>query len=730
MFWTGRSAGVLFICGMIVTFHSPIPAQLPAPSFNHLKRDVDLFSSTYFTLAEDPYGFIWFGSHSGGGLYRYDGYDLVTFQAQADRLQNSIAGSRITRVYFGSDSTMYVGTAFGFTRMDPVSGHLKNFNNNLDSIADPGIGSTTSFCLDTFHDILWIGSHAGLQKMKAGENAITLLSPANASGGDFPKNITQILQAEDEPNRLWISSYEGLYEFDISSSRFAYHPCPQFPDRQAAIYDMYLEPPLVWISTNDGSIMSYNADSGAWKIYPVNRSDAELKSVYGLARVNENECWLSTEQTVGRFNITTGNYEYWTHSPDYPDGLLHNGGFRDIIFDRHGRLWVASWHGIQFAKQAFLPAPSGGETKVAIIGVDIFPVLEVSQPPLLYTQPLTLQQDQRDVTFKFVLPNPLHPGAVRYQFMLEGHDRDWIDTDQRLARYSRLSGGDYVFRVRGREDPDQEWTSVTSLPVHIEKRVAEFWWFWATLVGVGLMAAYLLYYWLVSRARKEERLKADFEHKLSEIQMQALRAQMNPHFLFNSLNSIKYFAITKSKDETATYLSKFALLVRSILNNSKSRTISLKDELEALKLYIEIEHLRLDGKFDYNVEIDKSIHISQAQIPPMILQPFVENAIWHGLMHKDGRGFLLVQVKDMGDQIQCIIEDNGIGRKRAAELKATKTEHKESVGMKITSDRIELINRIYKIDTQVQVVDLVDENGGAAGTRIVIHIPLIRDEEE
>ncbi|HQW25605.1 MAG TPA: hypothetical protein PLV75_06590, partial [Saprospiraceae bacterium] len=118
------------------------------------------------------------------------------------------------------------------------------------------------------------------------------------------------------------------------------------------------------------------------------------------------------------------------------------------------------------------------------------------------------------------------------------------------------------------------------------------------------------------------------------------------------------------------------------------------------------------------------------QIPPMILQPYVENAIWHGLMHKDGRGKLLVQVKDMGHQIQCIIEDNGIGRLKASEFRGKQTDHKKSVGMQITSDRIALINRIYQIDTQVHVIDLMDEHGTATGTRVVINIPLIHDEEE
>lgn len=316
-----------------------------------------------------------------------------------------------------------------------------------------------------------------------------------------------------------------------------------------------------------------------------------------------------------------------------------------------------------------------------------------------------------------------------YQYKLVGYDKDWIQTDQRRVRYSKLRGGDYTFMVTGKEGESSEWLPVTTLDVHLEKRLTEEWWFWPLILALSLATATLFYRYMIRRTRKEEQLKAEFDHKLSEIQMQALRAQMNPHFLFNSLNSIKYYAISKSKDETATYLSKFAMLVRAILNNSKSRTISLKDELDALQLYIEIEHLRLEGKFVYVIDIDTSIQIRNAQIPPMILQPYVENAIWHGLMHKDGMGRLLVQVKDMGNQIQCIIEDNGIGRARSAEIRKSQMDHKKSVGMQITSDRIALINRIYQIDTQVHVIDLTDDHGKPTGTRVVMNIPLINEDD-
>ena len=260
--------------------------------------------------------------------------------------------------------------------------------------------------------------------------------------------------------------------------------------------------------------------------------------------------------------------------------------------------------------------------------------------------------------------------------MMEGYDDTWVSTRNRSVRYPKLPGGNFRFLVKGREGND-EFTAITALDLNIDKRLMEQWWFWlmslaltGSLVGGG--------FWLRIRAvRKEEKLRAKFQQDLAEVQMQALRSQMNPHFLFNCLNSIKYYAINKTKDETADYLSKFSLLVRTILNNSKSDTVSLNDELDAIRLYIEIENLRLENKFEYHIEIDPAVEVTQVKIPPMVLQPYVENAIWHGLMPLKERGKLILQVKNIGDRMQCIIEDNGIGREAARDIEFKKSPIQE-----------------------------------------------------
>jgi ligand-binding sensor domain-containing protein len=703
---------------------------LPAPSFYHLKRDFELFSAYYRLPTEDPYGFIWFGSGTGGGLYRYDGYDLICFNADPNRKAESIATDLIYSIYLAPDSNLYAGTILGFTRINLVNGSLKNFFIYYDSIPNPSAGVISAFFLDTLQKTLWIGTHYGLMSMNVATEKFTMLRPTPSIGQLIPDNIFQIYQDSVQSNVLWLLADEGIFKYDIASNQYTHVSIPGTASDNRITYGIK-EPKssIIWLATTEDFITSFHPTSNTWKNYPV--KNPEGTPWIGLLPLNENECWISGDSTVGRLNLQNGLFESWRYRREYPDGLLYHGWYSNLLNDRHGRLWVTSFQGVQYAKEAFLPKSTAvEELKVRITGVDIVPVFEKKQKALMYRQAIELQRDQRDISFQFVLPNPLDKSKVKYQYKLAGFDNDWIQTDQRRVRYSKLSGGDYTFMVTGKEGDASDWLPMTQLKIHIDQRISELWWFWTILGLIALTFAIMLYRYMILRARKQERIKSDFENKLSEIQMQALRAQMNPHFLFNSLNSIKYYAISKSKDETASYLSKFALLVRTILNNSKSHTISLKDELEALQLYIEIEHLRLEGKFDYVVDIDKSIHVRQAQIPPMILQPYVENAIWHGLMHKDSKGLLLVQVKDLGNQIQCIIEDNGVGRERAAEIGKSRIGKEKSVGMQITGNRIEIINRIYGIDTQVHVIDLKDGENNPTGTRVVINIPLIRDEEE
>lgn len=671
----------------------------------------------------------------GGGLYRFDGYDLRSFLPDPHHLQSSLSGSRIACILPVHDTLLYVGTTFGFSALNPVTGNIRNFNNRLDSMADWRIGTTWRIVRDTATHILWLGTRHGLLKFDEYTRHTESMRPISMpADGNMPEDLTHVVRDNRNTDILWLGGSTGFFRYTITTGTYRYHSPPSYGPERLFVSDILQDTTdVLLIATARGEVLRFNKVTEEWRTYAlppsVNFPD-ERRTVFKLLHAWDNTLWLSTYTGVGMLDLQTGRYEALEYSESNPSGLLPNGAYRGMMFDRHGRMWVASWHGIQYTMQTLMPAATKTEhIKPAIVDVSVSPILRETQKPLLFNGAIQLEKAHRDVTFQYVLPNPLHHNTVGYQYLLKGFDRDWIQTDQRKARYTNLRGGQYQFMIRARESESDPWTDPATLDVMIPKKVTELWWFWAllSLAIIAIIIAIMRY--AILRVRKTAETKAAFENQLSEIQMQALRAQMNPHFLFNSLNSIKYYAISKTQQETAAYVSKFAMLVRAILNNSKSRTISLKDELDALRLYIEIEHLRLQGKFDYTLDIDGSLHIQQAQIPPMILQPYVENAIWHGLMHKEGNGRLVIQVKDLGTQIQCIIEDNGIGRQRAAELKKSQMEYKRSLGMQITGDRISLINRIYHIDTRVSIIDLEDGGGQPAGTRVVINIPLIHEDE-
>ena len=200
---------------------------------------------------------------------------------------------------------------------------------------------------------------------------------------------------------------------------------------------------------------------------------------------------------------------------------------------------------------------------------------------------------------------------------------------------------------------------------------------------------------------------------------------MNPHFIFNCLNSIQLFTAQNDPDKASEYLTKFSRLIRLVLDNSKTDKISLTNELETLKLYIEMESMRFRGKVKHEINIADDVDVSFIQIPPLLIQPFVENAIWHGLMHKEEGGMIKITITQPKENVLLVeVIDNGIGREKAMEYKSKSATKHKSYGMKITADRIELINQMYQTNTNVKVMDVKNDKNEVIGTKVIIEIPI------
>jgi LytS/YehU family sensor histidine kinase len=260
------------------------------------------------------------------------------------------------------------------------------------------------------------------------------------------------------------------------------------------------------------------------------------------------------------------------------------------------------------------------------------------------------------------------------------------------------------------------------------------WWFRvpAAILAVGLLYGIIRWrtqqkFRLQLERSQKEKLLADLRHKTADLEMQALRAQMNPHFIFNSLNSINRFILQNNKFQASEYLTKFSRLVRLILQNSKAPLISLESELESLKLYLELEALRFEQHFTYNVRVAEEIDEAMLKVPPLIIQPFAENAIWHGLMHKEEKGHIEIDIYQKEEVLYCRITDDGVGRKKASELKSRSSNTHHSMGMQITADRIALLQKQKLIETSILINDLVLADGQAGGTEVTIKLPVIYD---
>ena len=242
--------------------------------------------------------------------------------------------------------------------------------------------------------------------------------------------------------------------------------------------------------------------------------------------------------------------------------------------------------------------------------------------------------------------------------------------------------------------------------------------------AVLILSASVLSLVLYKRRRDAEVLKkdAEFRARVSDTEMKALRSQMNPHFIFNSLNSISDYVSRNDIQKAKEYLVKFAGIMRMILEYSEQKEISLADDLKALELYIQLEALRLRNKFSYEISIDEGIDSENTLVPPLMLQPFVENSIWHGLARKEGEGKLSIRIYLEDEMIKCSVEDNGIGRAKSAGWAGLAGSAagvgKKSMGIKITAERIALINQLRNADASMRWSDLEQ------GTRVEVWLPL------
>lgn len=336
-------------------------------------------------------------------------------------------------------------------------------------------------------------------------------------------------------------------------------------------------------------------------------------------------------------------------------------------------------------------------------------------------QEIKLPYDQNNITLSFSATELFFPERIEYAYQLSGVNKTWQYTDffKRRVIYSSLSPGRYVFKLKA-QMKGGNW-NVT--PTEYIITIMPAWWqttlFQATcaLIAALLIAAFIR--WRVVTTRKKEQVKLGYEKELLELEARALRAQMNPHFIFNCMNSIKALIQMDEKNKSVIYLTTFSRLIRTIFQNADRKEISLYEEIETCRLYTQLESMRFDDKLQYNFDIDTDTDFKSIMVPPLILQPFIENAIWHGIMPKESAGKLSVSIHAKDDKVFCTVEDDGIGRSKAIHNNNIYAMH-ESKGMKLTQSRLEINNILNQRNATVEIIDKVNGADQSGGTIVLL----------
>jgi len=306
-------------------------------------------------------------------------------------------------------------------------------------------------------------------------------------------------------------------------------------------------------------------------------------------------------------------------------------------------------------------------------------------------------------------------------------DGSWTPALTNPILIQNISPGEYEVKLRASLDKETWTNAPNNAMVAVRKPWWKKTWFYGLLALLAIISGYIFYsfYKKIQDQQEEEKKYEEAIKKVSEIEMKALRAQMNPHFMFNSLNSINNFILKNDQENASDYLTNFAQLMRIILENSRHEWVSLESELKALRLYINMEKLRFENAFFFHEEISEDLNQLTTVVPPMLIQPYIENAIWHGLLpKKDGRSELTLKISKDNGHLSILVEDNGIGRAQSQKNKSKFNFNKKSFGMKIISERIKMINDIYQLDASVKIEDKSEISANELGTRVLLSMKL------
>lgn len=566
---------------------------------------------------------------------------------------------------------------------------------------------------------------------------------------------------EDRQGRLWIGTDGGLYRYDVEENRFTNFKANPKSNSNNVIYQITQLPSSdrLILGSFRGGLQMFDPENEAFTVFKSSVLDSTSMSnnnVMSLEWMNKDTLLIGTYG--GGLNIMDVRTQKFKHITE-KDGLINNAVY-GILYEGNGKIWMSTNAGVvlfdlyhfdfknfntahylqnkEFNEGAFCKTRSGEFYFGGVSGLNYFKPSEIiykdHAPAIKLTGiratdleeingQLRLNFLNSRLELDFMALYYANPAGVKYRYKMEGYDQDWVEPQfANTAVYPKLNPGRYTFIVEAKDEFGVWHSEPLKVVVFVSPPIWQRWWF---IVLAFLLIAAGIYALFRARTRQIEK---SYKLQLVDSELRALRSQMNPHFIFNSLNSIQYFILKKQPKDAYTYLSKFASLMRKILQNSRLKYISVHDEAEWLELYLEMESLRMDNTLDFKVDTSGIEDPEYCFIPTMLIQPYVENSIVHGLLSKETDRKINVWFRQKEDHVECEVLDNGIGREASRIMNEKRTRKHNSAGMALTKSRLQLLSE-GRGNFDVRIEDLYTDGIGS-GTRVVILIPIIEGENE
>ncbi len=721
------------------------------------------------TISQDEWGSIWLGT-SGGGVCRYSGQEFVHYGRESE-----LEGQSVYALSMGRDSSLWFSQGnHGLGRFDGKNFVFYDESNGFMDLTIRSLytdrrgniwAGTDGEGIIIIRDFLYeqIGQDQGLESQWVRdfiEDKDGYIWVATTGG------IARITAYQDQPNewKYQIKTFDiddGLPSNRVNclhldmAGRIWYGLDGQgigFIEKDSLVRRVPLEESRsrkiircmeedshgkLWVGTGAGvSRLSIYEPLGVpdWVHYSDKLTST---NVYLLAIDDDNALWIGSERGLDQAKLDDKQYIIDVRHYGITEGFLGVETCRNaVVKDHNGHYWFGTISGMtrynprRNVKNSIPP-------RLSITGIRLFYTpLHQTQfgkwvGPRSHLKPgLRLPHNRNHLSFEFMGINYPNPEQVSYQWMLKDLENVWSPPSfKRDATYSNIPPGDYTFMVRAANEEDL-WSEALELSFSVKLPYWEEWWFKAGVLLFLVSSIFLILRIRINRVRKasqQEREHLIMEKSLIELEQKALRLQMNPHFIFHALNSINGLITRKDSQTARYYLSKFSHLMRQVLENSRESFISLQSEIATLENYLALEKFSRDDQFDFNIRVDEALDPEEILIPPMIVQPFVENAIIHGVRHLDDRcGKVSVSFVLEKQHLLCTIEDNGIGRGEAEKYKSHHQQNKKSTALLVTQERLDLLVNEEQSEPSIKIADLVDSKGKACGTRVEILIPLQR----